>query len=92
MKHRLKIWWFRIPGPIRKPIITTIGVVIVLAGIAMLALPGPGWGAIFLGFLILSSEFEFAERVRDRLVSVLKWLIDFGLRLIKDGWNNPFKP
>lgn len=38
------------------------GWVVVLAGILMLAIPGPGWGAIFLGFAILATEFLWARR------------------------------
>ena len=33
------------------------------AGIAMLALPGPGWAAIFLGLAILSTEYVWAQRM-----------------------------
>ena len=67
--------WYRVPKPIRKPLVLMVGVAVVVAGIAMLALPGPGWAGIFLGFAILATEFAFAERVRDWLVSVLKYLI-----------------
>lgn len=54
-----------------------IGFAVVAAGIAMLALPGPGWAAIFLGFAILATEFAFAESVRDWLVEQLHALIDY---------------
>lgn len=43
----------------------------------MLALPGPGWAAIFLGFAILATEFAFAEKVRDWLVGQLELLIAY---------------
>ena len=52
-----------------------VGSSVVVAGVAMLVLPGPGWAAIFLGFAILATEFAFAERVRNWLVQVLKRLI-----------------
>lgn len=45
--------------------VLTIGAVVLIAGIAMLALPGPGWAAIFLGLLILASEFTWARRSLD---------------------------
>jgi uncharacterized protein (TIGR02611 family) len=45
--------------------VLTIGAVVLVAGIAMLALPGPGWAAIFLGLLILASEFTWARRSLD---------------------------
>lgn len=40
----------------------TVGVTVLLAGVAMLVLPGPGWAAIFIGFAILATEFAWAQR------------------------------
>jgi len=37
------------------------------AGIAMLALPGPGWLAIVAALAILAREFTWAQRLLDRL-------------------------
>ncbi len=42
--------------------ITIAGVIVILAGIAMLVLPGPGILTIVLGLMILGTEFEFARR------------------------------
>jgi uncharacterized protein (TIGR02611 family) len=39
----------------------TLGMAVLLAGLAMLVLPGPGWAAIFVGFAILASEFAWAK-------------------------------
>ncbi len=39
----------------------TVGVTVLLAGVAMLVLPGPGWAAIFVGFAILATEFAWAR-------------------------------
>lgn len=75
--NSLKKWWKKIPASIRKPLIFMIGFAVVVAGIAMLALPGPGWAAIFLGFAILATEFAFAEKVRDWLVGQLELLIAY---------------
>ena len=41
----------------------TIGATVLLTGVSMLVLPGPGWAAIFVGFAILASEFAWAQRV-----------------------------
>lgn len=73
--------WKRIPAPVRKPLVFAVGFIVVGAGLAMLALPGPGWAAIFLGFAILATEFAFAEKVRDWLILQLKQLIVTGKRL-----------
>jgi len=43
------------------------GFALLTAGIAMLALPGPGWLAIVGGLAILAREFTWAERLLDRL-------------------------
>ena len=34
-----------------------------LAGIALLVLPGPGWLLIFIGLAILATEYVWAERL-----------------------------
>ncbi len=43
--------------------VTILGFVVLLAGVAMLVLPGPGIGAIFLGLTILSTEYVWAQRL-----------------------------
>lgn len=43
--------------------ITIAGVVVVLAGIALLVLPGPGWLLIFVGLSILATEYVWARRL-----------------------------
>lgn len=75
--------WKRTPNKVRKPFIFLLGFTVVGAGIVLLPLPGPGWVVIFAGFAILASEFEFAERVRDQLIRVLKELIS----LSKRAWH-----
>ena len=42
---------------------TTIGAVILFAGVAMLVLPGPGWVLIFLGLAVLATEYAWAHRL-----------------------------
>jgi uncharacterized protein (TIGR02611 family) len=49
-----------------------VGVIVLLAGVVMLAVPGPGWATIVLGLVILSTEFEWAARARHRLVLALR--------------------
>lgn len=69
---RIRSNWQKLPSVVRKPAILIAGSIIVVAGIAMLVLPGPGWAAIFLGFAILATEFSVAKRFRDRLILILK--------------------
>lgn len=40
-----------------------VGLVIVIAGIIMLALPGPGWLVIFGGMAVWGTEFVWAQHV-----------------------------
>jgi len=42
-----------------------VGFGLVLAGIAMLVLPGPGWATIILGLIVLASEYAWARRLLD---------------------------
>jgi hypothetical protein len=48
--------------PVRRAVVGTVGGSVVLAGVAMLVLPGPGVAAILLGFGILALEFEIARQ------------------------------
>lgn len=77
MTNWLKANWQKIPQPVRKFFVFVIGWLVVLAGVAMLALPGPGWAAIFLGFAILATEFTTARDIRDWMVAKLKAIIDW---------------
>lgn len=76
-------YWHRIPRAVRKPLVFMVGSAIVVAGIAMLVLPGPGWAAIFLGFAVLATEFATAEKVRDWLIAQLKRVV----RRLQKAWK-----
>lgn len=43
------------------------GFALLLAGVAMLLLPGPGWAAIALGLALLAPDFPWAARALDRV-------------------------
>lgn len=55
-----------------KTVVGVVGTLVLLAGIAMLALPGPGWATIVAGLAILSIEFRWAARLRHGLVRALR--------------------
>ncbi len=44
-------------------LVGTVGTVVVLAGVVMLVVPGPGIASILLGLLVLSTEFRWARRL-----------------------------
>jgi len=57
--------WSTVGSHARKVAILIVGSVVLLAGIAMLALPGPGMVVIIVGLVILAQEFTWAERLLD---------------------------
>jgi uncharacterized protein (TIGR02611 family) len=62
-----------LPAPLRKLIVAVIGLTILLIGVVMIALPGPAFIVIPLGFGILATEFAWARRmVRRARVMIAK--------------------
>lgn len=51
----------------RKVLISGLGVLIVLAGIVMIVLPGPGMLAIVIGAALIAEESLLAARMLDRI-------------------------
>ncbi|WP_377268286.1 TIGR02611 family protein [Peterkaempfera sp. SMS 1(5)a] len=43
--------------------VAVVGTGVIVAGILLLPLPGPGWAIIFAGLAILASEFAWAQRL-----------------------------
>lgn len=59
--------WIRlIRTNFRRLVILIVGGVVLLAGIGMLVLPGPGIVVIIAGLAILAKEFTWAERTLDK--------------------------
>jgi len=59
-------------GLLRKSGVAIVGIVVILIGIPLIPLFGPGWLIVFTGLAILSSEFEWAGRLRDSIRSRLR--------------------
>jgi len=73
--HAFKRRWYVIPVSIRKPIVLLVGMAIVIISPFTGALPGPGGIPVFLlGIAILSTEFEWAKRLRDWTIDRIHWL------------------
>ncbi|HEV3012762.1 MAG TPA: PGPGW domain-containing protein [Actinomycetota bacterium] len=55
---------------VRRGGVFLVGSALLIAGAAMLILPGPGIAVMFLGLVVLSAEFQWAQRAlswaRDR--------------------------
>lgn len=47
----------------KKVLVGILGGLVVLIGLVLVPYPGPGWLIVFAGLAILSTEFEFAEKV-----------------------------
>ena len=61
---------------------TVAGFTLLLAGAAMVVLPGPGWVTIALGLALLSQDFPWAQRRLDQLKTVAR---DAKTRLLGRG-------
>jgi uncharacterized protein (TIGR02611 family) len=59
-------------------IVGILGGAIVVGGLALVPLPGPGWVIVFVGLALLATEFVWAERVekfaRDQVKAWTQWL------------------
>jgi uncharacterized protein (TIGR02611 family) len=53
-------------GRLYRASFVVLGAVVLAAGVAMLALPGPAFVVIPIGLAILSLEFEWAERMLEK--------------------------
>ncbi|HEX5796968.1 MAG TPA: PGPGW domain-containing protein [Candidatus Saccharimonadales bacterium] len=60
----------------KKIIIFIAGVIVILCGIVLLVIPGPGLLVMFVGLLILSLEFEWAKKWRDEAKKRLREMND----------------
>lgn len=57
---------------IRKLIATVIGFTILLIGIALLVLPGPGLLVIILGLIVLAGEFVWAKNTLNNVKKTVR--------------------
>ncbi|MEX2274796.1 MAG: PGPGW domain-containing protein [Actinomycetota bacterium] len=46
--------------------VTIVGFALILVGIALLVLPGPGWALIFVGLAVLATEYVWAQRLLNK--------------------------
>jgi hypothetical protein len=69
--HGIAPAWRRLPPPVRRGCAAVAGGALLLAGLAMLVLPGPGLLAIGLGLAVLGTEFPWSKRLLDRASSPL---------------------
>lgn len=61
---------------VRKIAVALIGIPILVLGIILIPLPGPGLLISLLGLIILSTEFDWAKGPADKAKAAVKSLID----------------
>jgi len=49
-----------------------LAIVVVLAGLALVPLPGPGWAVVFIGLSMLALEFKWAENLMEKVLNRLE--------------------
>ncbi len=64
-RDRAYEWWKRKPSNVRKPLVLTLGMLLVVISPFTGILPGPGGIPVFLlGIAILASEYDWADRIK----------------------------
>jgi hypothetical protein len=58
--------WRRVPRPARQLCVAVLGAGVLVAGVALIVLPGPAVLVIPLGFAILATEYAWARKLLDR--------------------------
>ena len=63
---------------IYRAVVGLIGGAVVIGGLALVPLPGPGWVIVFVGLAVLATEFTWAARVerfaRDQVRAWTQWM------------------
>lgn len=57
----------RLSPTMRKIVAGVVGTVLLVAGVAMIVLPGPAFVVIPLGLIVLSTEFKWARKGLEKL-------------------------
>ena len=64
--HSPREWLRVILRSTKRLVVLVVGLALVLAGVAMLVLPGPGLLVIIAGLAVMATEFAWAEHLLDR--------------------------
>jgi uncharacterized protein (TIGR02611 family) len=73
----------------RRVVVTVIGAVVVLAGLAMSVLPGPGLLTIAAGLAILATEYDWAKRLLHRVRQAARTTYERARGLRRAGTPDP---
>lgn len=74
--------WKRLPHPIRWIGVAIVGGTLIVVGVILLVLPGPGLLLIALGVAVLATEFAWAEATLRRMKSAGSAAVDKARRVV----------
>jgi uncharacterized protein (TIGR02611 family) len=66
-----------------KIVIGVVGAALVIGGLLLVPLPGPGWLIVFAGLAVLATEFAWAHRLLEFAKKTLSAWTDW---LLRQGW------
>lgn len=66
-RSRSRRAWQALPHPVRWVGVALVGGALVVAGLVLMVLPGPGIPLLVLGLVILATEFAWAEAILHRV-------------------------
>ena len=84
--------WRRLPHPIRWIGVATVGCTLIVVGVILLVLPGPGLVLIALGVAVLATEFAWAERILHRMKRTGSAAADSAKRVLARRRTPPIEP
>jgi uncharacterized protein (TIGR02611 family) len=84
--------WRRLPHPVRWIGVATVGTTLIVVGVILLVLPGPGLVLIALGVAVLATEFAWAETVLNRMKRTGSAAADGARRAIARRRTPPIEP
>ena len=64
------------PKIVRQIVVAAVGIPLLIVGIILLPLPGPGLLVCFIALLILAAEFDSLKPIRDKAKAKLKEIYD----------------
>jgi uncharacterized protein (TIGR02611 family) len=63
LKESFRRSWSLLPAPLRRVLVFVVGFTVLVIGMLLLVLPGPGILVIIVGLAILATEFVWARRL-----------------------------
>jgi uncharacterized protein (TIGR02611 family) len=91
-RESVLVRWRSLPHPIRWIGVAALGGTLIVVGVILLVLPGPGLVLIALGVAVLATEFAWAERILSRMKRTGSAAADGARRAIARRRTPPVEP